>query len=389
MRLVEPINVASLKLPELSLYVHIPWCVRKCPYCDFNSHVAPEEIPEKAYTDRLIEDLQQDLLWVQGRKISSVFFGGGTPSLFSGESIRRVIQAAEKSVGFKDDVEITLEANPGALEQSRFQSYFQSGVNRLSIGVQTFNENHLKNLGRIHNSLEAKHAIESAQNSGISRINVDLMHGLKYQTVEDSLKDLAWLIAANVEHISWYQLTVEPNTIFYSDPPILPVDDLLFSIQQNGLDALSKSGYDQYEVSAFTKPAGESRHNINYWKFGDYIGIGAGAHGKITCLETQNIIRTHRPRQPKKYMKDKKDLRSQTNFVPIRERPLEFMMNALRLKKGIPADYYAQRTGLDFNGILPIVAKLKQDGLWADDDHKIGTSALGYRFLNEVIHNFS
>ena len=388
MKLGEPINLESLELPELSLYVHIPWCIRKCPYCDFNSHVSPKDIPEKAYTDQLLEDLQKDLFWVQGRKISSIFFGGGTPSLFSGESITRVIEAAEKLIGFEDNIEVTLEVNPGTMEQSRFKSYRQSGVNRLSIGAQTFNDNHLKALGRIHSGLEARRAVESAQNIGIRRINVDLMHGLKYQTVEDSLRDLSWLIDANVQHISWYQLTIEPNTVFYSDPPTLPAEDVIFSIQQAGLDMLAKGGYEQYEVSAFAKPAGESRHNINYWKFGDYIGIGAGAHGKITCIDTQDIIRTRKPRQPNQYMKSKKDAGTQKKSVPPNQRPLEFMMNALRLRKGIPSIYYTKRTGLHLNSIMPIVTKLTKDGLWANDDQSLGTSALGYRFLNEVIQNF-
>jgi len=385
----QPIHSSRLQLPELSLYVHIPWCISKCPYCDFNSHIAPNEIPEKDYTDTLLEDFQKDLLWVQGRKISSIFFGGGTPSLFSGQSIRRVIQAAEKLVGFADDIEITLEVNPGTAEQSRFKSYAQSGVNRLSIGAQTFNENHLTSLGRVHNGQEALQAIESAKNSGIHRINVDLMHGLKYQTVEDALQDLAWLIDAQVEHISWYQLTIEPNTVFYSDPPALPNEDVLFSIQQAGLNALSEGGYEQYEVSAFTKPAGESRHNVNYWKFGDYIGIGAGAHGKITFLETQDIIRTQKTRQPKQYMKNKKGIGARQKSVPIKERPLEFMMNALRLRKGVPSSYYAKRTGLHIDSVLPTFKKLRQDGLWVSDSNKIGTSPFGYRFLNQVIQNFS
>ena len=269
-------------LPPLSLYVHIPWCVRKCPYCDFNSHAAGPEIPEQAYIQRLISDLEQDLPLAQGRKLTSIFFGGGTPSLFSAEGIGRIITAAEERVGFEEEIEITLEANPGTVEQAKFSGFRSAGINRLSIGIQSFNDSHLSKLGRIHSGEQALAAVGTARRAGFENFNLDLMHGLSGQTLDEARRDIQLATDQGANHISWYQLTIEPNTEFYSRPPRLPEEEVLADIQQMGMELLQDRGYSQYEVSAYARNGESSRHNLNYWQFGDYLGIGAGAHGKIS-----------------------------------------------------------------------------------------------------------
>ena len=377
-----------LKLPPLSLYVHIPWCVKKCPYCDFNSHVAKQTIPETDYVNALIEDLKADLHWVQGRKLRSIFFGGGTPSLFSGAAIGTILQAAENLIGFESDIEVTLEANPGVAEQKKFADFYSAGVNRLSVGVQSFNDNHLKRLGRIHGSSQAMSAIAMAQSAGFDNFNIDLMHGLPEQTVAEAENDISKAADSGAIHISWYQLTIEPNTEFFSRPPLLPIDDRLADIQQAGMVMLNNKGYQQYEVSAFAKNAMQSHHNINYWQFGDYLGVGAGAHGKIT-LPTQNeIIRTAKTRQPDHYLAKLGSPEILSKAISLDEMAQEFMMNGLRLKQGVSREYFTQRTGLDFHSVDKIVLRLQSQGLLEQDTYRYRTTPLGYQFLNSVLQNF-
>lgn len=377
-----------LQLPPLSLYVHIPWCVRKCPYCDFNSHEAGKTIPEQDYVGALIEDLKADLAWVQGRKLHSIFFGGGTPSLFSGQAIGDILKAAEKLIGFETDIEITLEANPGTFEQQKFSDFYRAGVNRLSIGIQSFNNQHLQRLGRIHDGDQAIKAIATAQVAGFNNFNIDLMHGLPEQSLEQAQADIQQAIDSGAQHISWYQLTIEPNTAFYSKPPPLPNDDRLADIQQGGMNLLHEHQFGQYEVSAFALHGQTSRHNINYWEFGDYLGIGAGAHGKITLPEQDSVIRTSKTRQPDHYLAREGSLLVQNSAISRDEMALEFMMNGLRLKDGVAAEYLIPRTGLDKLSVATQVADLQHKGLMEPDSDRYKTTHLGYQFLNTVLQSF-
>lgn len=377
-----------LQLPPLSLYVHIPWCVRKCPYCDFNSHEAGQTIPEQDYVRALIEDLKADLAWVQGRKLHSIFFGGGTPSLFSGQAIGDILKAAEKLIGFETDIEITLEANPGTFEQQKFSDFYSAGVNRLSIGIQSFNNQHLQRLGRIHDGEQAIKAIATAQLAGFNNFNIDLMHGLPEQSLEQAQADIQQAIDSGAQHISWYQLTIEPNTAFYSKPPPLPNDDRLTDIQQGGMNLLHEHQFGQYEVSAFALHGQTSRHNINYWEFGDYLGIGAGAHGKITLPEQDSVIRTSKTRQPDHYLAREGSLLVQNSAISRDEMALEFMMNGLRLKNGVATEYFIPRTGLDMLSVATQVADLQRKGLMEPDSDRYKTTHLGYQFLNTVLQSF-
>jgi putative oxygen-independent coproporphyrinogen III oxidase len=378
-----------LELPPLSLYVHIPWCIKKCPYCDFNSHQGHENIPEQAYLQALLKDLNNDLHWVKNRKLHSIFFGGGTPSLFSAQSIEKIISAAEKHIGFEANKEITLEANPGSAEQQKFADFYSAGVNRLSIGVQSFNDQHLKSLGRIHNAEHAKKAIEMAQKSGFERFNIDLMHGLPYQSREDAMADLDIAIQTGAAHISWYQLTIEPNTSFFSRPPILPEEDQLADIQDLGMHKLSNAGFSQYEVSAFGKAGEACRHNLNYWQFGDYLGIGAGAHGKLTMPEKAEIVRTAKTRQPEHFMSREKTAIATQKPINPDQLSLEFMMNALRLTQGVNKELYAQRTGLNPSTIAELISQLEEDGLLSSQAANYCTTDRGMRYLDSVLQRFS
>lgn len=377
-----------LKLPPLSLYIHIPWCVRKCPYCDFNSHQAGREIPEQAYVRKLIADLRADQHWAQGRKLHSIFFGGGTPSLFSAAAIGEILNAAEQIIGFEQDIEITLEANPGTFEQQKFVGFFSAGVNRLSIGIQSFNSSHLEQLGRIHDGDQALKAIATARTAGFDNFNIDLMHGLPNQSLPEAKADIQLALDNGAQHISWYQLTIEPNTEFYSRPPILPNDDRLADIQQAGMWLLEAKGFQQYEVSAFSLNGQTSRHNINYWQFGDYLGIGAGAHGKVTLPEQGMVIRTSKARQPDKYLTRQDSVIAQNNAIEADQMALEFMMNGLRLKQGVAVDYFIQRSGLEPSSIQAQISNLRSQGLMVDRDDKYITTELGYRFLNRVLESF-
>jgi len=382
-----------LKLPPLSLYIHIPWCVRKCPYCDFNSHaVDPDNnghpLPEKAYVVNLIRDLNNDENLAQGRKLSSIFLGGGTPSLFSGSAIAAILDEASRLFGFTDDIEITLEANPGSFEQEKFRDYHRAGVNRLSIGIQSFNNQHLQTLGRIHDRAHAMTAAANARNAGFDNFNLDLMHGLPGQSLEQALADLQQALDLKPTHISWYQLTIEPNTAFYNVPPALPAEDILEAIQTRGHALLAAAGYRQYEVSAYAAPGRRSLHNTNYWQFGDYLGIGAGAHGKITMADQRHIVRTRKTRAPQDYLARTDDFMAQTRVLKSDELPLEFLMNALRLNDGVPAHYFKERTGLSFKNIESLWLNLSANGLVEPAGDNLKATAVGLRYLDSVLAEF-
>jgi oxygen-independent coproporphyrinogen-3 oxidase len=377
-----------LALPPLSLYVHIPWCVRKCPYCDFNSHVGPDNLPQQDYLNCLLADLATETTNIQGRKLSSIFFGGGTPSLMSPQFIGNFLSATEKLMGFEDDIEITLEANPGTTDEARFSGFHSAGVNRLSIGIQSFNNQQLQQLGRIHDRAAAVNAFSSARKAGFSNINIDLMHGLPQQSTQEALADLQMAFDLQPEHLSWYQLTLEPNTVFYKSPPTLPDEDMLADIQDAGEAALHENGYSQYEISAYSTPGRQSHHNLNYWRFGDYLGVGAGAHGKITHPENGTIVRTAKTRLPQDYLDRKDNWLATRSPIDSELLPLEFMMNALRLVNGVERDIFMQRTGLDFSLIEQRWRKLEQQGLVAGDSRRLSTTPTGLRFLNQVLETF-
>lgn len=373
-------------LPPLSLYVHIPWCVRKCPYCDFNSHVEPATLPVKDYLTALLDDLQRDAHLAQGRRLQSIFFGGGTPSLFPATAIGKVIAQAENQFGFADGIEITLEANPGTTEHGNFADLNTAGVNRLSIGVQSFSDTQLQRLGRIHDSSQALKAFELARRAGFGNINLDLMHGLPDQTVDQGLADLERAIGLGPEHLSWYQLTIEPNTAFYSEPPVLPVDDTLCDIQDRGHELLRQAGYQHYEISAYAKPGRQAKHNLNYWEFGDYLAIGAGAHGKITTAE--GIHRYNKTRLPADYMAKDKHFTASTHIVHNENLPLEFMMNGLRLIDGVPSRLFEERTGITIESIETKLSKLVGDNLLESYTESLRATRVGQRFLNNVLSVF-
>lgn len=390
----------SLILPPLALYIHIPWCIRKCPYCDFNSHEAHSDVPEAEYVAALIHDLEQDQPLAQGRKLTSIFFGGGTPSIFSAAAIGAILQAAEQIIGFEDSIEITLEANPGTFEQKKFSGFRAAGVNRLSIGVQSFNQTQLTLLGRVHDRQEALRAADGARRAGFDNFNLDLMHGLPEQSVADALADLDQAIALAPTHLSWYQLTIEQNTVFYSAPPVLPEEDILVDIQDEGFHRLAGAGYVQYEISAYAKNNQRARHNINYWQFGDYLGIGAGAHGKITLPEKNTIMRQWKTRLPKHYLAAAQKIPAHIaghlntfsgggEILQAAALPLEFLMNALRLNNGVPSEYFYQRTGLSLDALQPQWDELTSRDLVSDNSDRLQTTPLGQRFLNNILEAYA
>ncbi|MDB4001553.1 radical SAM family heme chaperone HemW [Oceanospirillaceae bacterium] len=385
--MTSPTNL--LVLPTLSLYIHIPWCVRKCPYCDFNSHATQdgEIIPEASYIKALLSDLAQELTSVSGRTLHSVFIGGGTPSLMSAKGIGTVLNFVKANIACEDDMEVTLEANPGTFEQAKFAGFLEQGVNRLSIGVQSFDNDCLHALGRIHDASQAKLAIAKAQTLGFNRINLDLMHGLPGQTVQQGLMDLQQGLAFGTDHLSWYQLTIEPNTQFHNSPPNLPDEDILCDIQDQGQLLIEAAGLSQYEVSAYSKPGSQARHNLNYWQFGDYIGVGAGAHGKVSFLNTgpMQIERRVKLRQPKAYMAAISPLAS-SHYVTPQELKLEFFMNALRLEKGVLNSSYLAQTGQSLTSVESAIFSARQAGLMMPD--RLQASPLGWRFLNDLLHYF-
>ncbi|XXE98844.1 radical SAM family heme chaperone HemW [Pseudomonas sp. D3-10] len=374
-------------LPPLALYIHIPWCVRKCPYCDFNSHTASPQLPEEEYVDALLADLDQDLHGVHGRPLSSIFFGGGTPSLFSAQALGRLLRGVEARIPFAPDIEITLEANPGTFEQEKFVAYRALGINRLSIGIQSFQQAKLQALGRIHNGDEAVRAAGMARQAGFDNFNLDLMHGLPDQSLEDALSDLRQAIALKPTHLSWYQLTLEPNTVFWNQPPILPEDDTLWDIQEAGQALLAEHGYAQYEVSAYAQPGRAARHNLNYWSFGDFIGIGAGAHGKLSHPDGR-IVRTWKTRLPKDYLNPAKRFLAGEKSLANEELPFEFLMNALRLTEGVAAQLYPQRTGLSLESLADGRREAEQSGLLQVEPSRLVATERGQLFLNDLLQKF-
>ncbi|MFV3387055.1 radical SAM family heme chaperone HemW [Pseudomonas sp. NY15364] len=377
----------SFLLPPLALYIHIPWCVRKCPYCDFNSHAAGPTLPEEEYVDALLADLDIDLQHVHGRQLTSIFFGGGTPSLFSDRALGRLLEGVEQRVGFAPDIEITLEANPGTFEQAKFKGYRALGINRLSIGVQSFQEAKLKALGRIHDGGEAIRAADMARAAGFDNFNLDLMHGLPEQSIEDALFDLRTAISQGPTHLSWYQLTMEPNTVFWSQPPTLPEDDLLWDIQEAGQALLAAEGYAQYEVSAYAKPGKQARHNLNYWTFGDFLGIGAGAHAKLST-PAGRIQRTWKTRLPKDYLDPAKAFQAGERLLEADELPFEFLMNVLRLTEGAPAELFSQRTGLPLQQLEQARREAERQGLLQADPARLAATTKGQLFLNDLLQQF-
>ena len=380
-------RAALPQLPPLALYIHIPWCVRKCPYCDFNSHAATPELPEDAYVDALLADLDQELPAVHGRPISSIFFGGGTPSLFSANALGRLLAGVEQRIPFASDIEITLEANPGTFEQEKFKAYRQLGINRLSIGIQSFQQAKLEALGRIHNGDEAVRAAGMARNAGFDNFNLDLMHGLPEQSLDDALGDLQQAIDLGPTHLSWYQLTLEPNTVFWNQPPVLPEDDILWDIQEAGQALLARHGFHQYEVSAYAQPGRAARHNLNYWSFGDFIGIGAGAHGKLSHPDGR-ILRTWKTRLPKDYLNPAKPFKAGEKLLPVDELPFEFLMNALRLTDGVDAALFSQRTGLPLEQLKAARQEAEQKGLLQVEPTRLVATARGQLFLNDLLQYF-
>jgi oxygen-independent coproporphyrinogen-3 oxidase len=373
----------------LSLYIHIPWCVRKCPYCDFNSHNAPESLPQSDYVDALIRDLEVDLPLAGGRMLQSIFFGGGTPSLFSPDNIARILDAANARLDFASDIEITLETNPGTVEHGPFADYRNAGVNRISFGVQSFDDELLKRIGRIHDASEAERAVKMAQDAGLDNINIDLMYALPNQTLAGALADVDKAIALNTPHLSHYQLTLEPNTPFAANPPPLPDDDSAWDMQEACQARLADAGLMQYEVSAYARGGAQCRHNLNYWNFGDYLGIGAGAHGKYTTDDGE-IRRRWKVRAPRGFLEYAGTPRGIGGDDTIaRERiAFEFMLNALRLNDGFDVATFESRTGLTMDDIAKVVTVARERGLLDPDGERVRASAFGQRFLNDTITLF-
>ena len=382
----------AVVLPPLSLYIHVPWCVKKCPYCDFNSHQLNGELPEKAYVDALLHDFQRELQAAGSeRLIHSVFIGGGTPSLLSASAYQRLFAGLQAF--FADDIEITMEANPGTYEHDRFQAYLDAGVNRLSLGVQSFQDDKLNALGRIHCAQEAHQAIAAITKAGFGNINIDLMHGLPGQSPEDALYDLQQAIDLQPAHISWYQLTIEPNTVFYAKTPVLPPDETLWDIQEAGQALLASAGFVQYEISAYSQPGRRSQHNLNYWQFGDYIGIGAGAHGKLTNADSGQITRNWKTRMPRDYLAA--DVNISGNFeagqrvLAPDELAIEFMMNALRLHEGVDARLYSERTGQSLDDISKPLQLARHKGLLDARIDRLKPTPTGRLFLNDLLELFA
>lgn len=370
----------------LALYLHIPWCVKKCPYCDFNSHPLKGKAPEGQYIKALLNDLENDLPKVWGRRLVSIFIGGGTPSLFSARALDELLSGVRARLAFNPGIEITLEANPGTIERGQFADYKAIGINRVSLGVQSFNPRHLKLLGRIHQAEEAIRATEELHAAGYETFNLDIMHGLPEQSTAEALADLQQAISLKPYHISWYQLTLEPQTLFYAKPPALPPDETLAEIEAQGKRLLTEADFQQYEISAYGKPGHESKHNVNYWQFGDYLGIGAGAHGKITDMQHQNVVRSWKEKHPYTYQQGK--YLSGEKIIDDAEMPFEFMLNALRLKAGFTVQLFAERTGLPISAIATPLQQAYQKGLLERVGDTIRATQQGYLFLNDTINLF-
>ena len=373
--------------PPLALYVHIPWCIKKCPYCDFNSHVSAAALPEQQYIDALLHDLEQELPAVWGRSIHSIFIGGGTPSLFQARSIDRLLSGLRARLALAPTIEITLEANPGAAEQRQFNELRACGINRLSIGVQSFQPQLLKNLGRVHSATDASRAVQAAQNAGFDNINIDLIYGIAGQTLQQAEDDITTALQLQPQHISHYQLTIEPDTAFYRRPPKLPYSETISDMQQHCQAILADSGYKHYEVSAYAQPNRQCAHNLNYWLFGDYLGIGAGAHQKLTLLQQQNVQRRWKWRMPKRYL----SIENQATYsegqqtIAADELPFEFMLNALRLVDGFKSELFYARTGLPITAVSAALQQAQERGLIEWTPTSIKPTALGQRFLNDLL----
>jgi oxygen-independent coproporphyrinogen-3 oxidase len=380
--------------PPLSLYVHIPWCVKKCPYCDFNSHAQNGALPVAEYVDALLADLDRDLATfrdaIAARPLHSVFFGGGTPSLFKPDAIARILDGVAARIELPRGTEITLETNPGTVEHGRFDGYLGAGVNRLSFGVQSFDDDKLLRLGRIHSAAEAERAIKSAQDIGYDNCNLDLMYALPEQSIDGALDDIERALALQPTHLSHYQLTLEPNTLFAAKPPPLPDEDSAWDMQEACQARLAAAGYEQYEVSAYAQSGRRCAHNLNYWQFGDYLGIGAGAHGKISDAHRARIVRTSKVKLPRSYLERAARREAFGTEVPIatHDLPFEFMMNALRLNDGVDAALFDTRTGLDEHAIAPLLRDARARDWLIGDSTRLAASELGRRYLNDVVGSF-
>ena len=372
----------------LSLYVHIPWCVRKCPYCDFNSHAVREPVDQVAYVNAVLTDLEHETRGVSLPPVDSVFIGGGTPSLLETSVLRGLLNGIAHCCVLQSDAEITLEANPGTAEAKRFASFRQAGINRLSLGVQSLDDDKLRRLDRIHSALEARQAFVIAREAGFDNVNLDLMYGLPTQTLDQAMSDLSEVIELGPEHLSWYQLTLEPNTGFHHDPPTLPDEDILGDMMERGETMLEAAGYRRYEIAAYARPGRECRHNLNYWQFGDYLGVGAGAHGKRT-LADGTIRRRSKLRQPAAYVAAASHgAVSEQRILETPELPVEFFMNALRLVDGVPSELFTQRTGLSQKPVAEALALARTRGLLSPETARLRPTALGLRFLNELLAMF-
>ncbi len=372
----------------LSLYIHMPWCVRKCPYCDFNSHQLKNELPEEQYITTLLRDLENDLPAVTDRKLISIFIGGGTPSLFSPEAIAKLLTEIQQRIPFEKNIEITLEANPGTVDQQRFIGFRHAGVNRLSIGIQSFQADKLKKLGRIHNDESALNAIIAVKSAGFKQYNLDLMHGLPEQTLQDACYDLETALGFKPPHLSWYQLTLEPNTLFHHRPPQLPEENTLLDIQDKGHELILNNGLQHYEVSAYCQTGNECQHNLNYWEFGDYLAIGAGAHSKITDAQNHIITRTWKIKHPQNYLNAPNSFIGEKSIIDPKEIPFEFMLNALRLQKPISKKLFEDRSGLSITTIERSLMLAQQKELLLVNQKFIEPTKLGRRFLNDLIELF-
>jgi len=371
--------------PPLSLYIHIPWCVQKCPYCDFNSHALKGEVPHEEYVRHLLADLDNDLPLTGGREVGTIFIGGGTPSLLSSEAMMLLMDGVRARLPLSPTAEITMEANPGTVEADRFSGYQRAGINRISIGVQSFSPEKLQRLGRIHGPEEAKRAAHLAADLGLRSFNLDLMHGLPDQSLEEALDDLRQAIALNPPHLSWYQLTIEPNTLFSSRPPILPDDDALWDIFEQGDKLLTAAGYQQYETSAYAKPGYRCEHNLNYWRFGDYLGIGCGAHGKLTQPDGR-IIRTTKTRHPRGFMAG--NYLDRQHEVVDSEKPFEFFMNRFRLLEAAPREEFSRYTGLNESVIRPQIDEALEKGYLTETPEQWQITHKGKLFLNSLLELF-
>lgn len=377
-----------LALPPLSLYIHFPWCLKKCPYCDFNSHEVKRDIPETAYIDTLLQDLQVDLeRFAVNRPIQTIFMGGGTPSLLAPESFSRLLTGIKQRITLSETAEITLEANPGTFESHKFAEFRALGINRLSIGVQTFDDQILKRLGRVHNGAEAQQAVAIAHQAGFDNFNIDLMFGLPDANNTTSLHDIAIALDLKPTHLSFYQLTLEPNTFFYKHPPLLPADDDIFETQLACQALLEEQGYRQYEISAYSQAGRACQHNLNYWQFGDYLGIGAGAHGKVSLSLPSRILRSNKPKHPEHYLRDFKAGGS-TAAIKLTELPLEFLMNQLRLKQGFSVAQFEARTGLGFDSLAPALQAALQEQLLVCSDGLYRCTPQGWHFLDAILEKF-